>query len=255
MKGNVHGRAGELEAELASTRRLAALGTLTVPLATELTALLGAIASHTERALGNPGSLANDRELTLILAATSRARTIVEQLHRLARRRKKEPVALDLGAIVSDGVALLRFTLPGTIGLEVRITPELDLVMVDQMAAHQVLVSLVGGTVSTLRPGEALLVSVDRCMLDGALAAPGKGVRSGAYVKLAVCTRAAPDGPASVTRGWGFELAVVEGIVKEHGGVVLAETAHDGSRTVACLFPALEQAPLVTARASSAARP
>jgi K+-sensing histidine kinase KdpD len=108
------------------------------------------------------------------------------------------------------------------------------------MSAHQVLVNLIGGSAGTLRSGGALLVSVERCLVDHAVTAPGKRLAPGGYVKLAVCARASQNGAGTETRGWGFELAVVEGIVEGHGGAVIAETTPDGSRTVACLFPALE---------------
>jgi nitrogen-specific signal transduction histidine kinase len=247
--------AGDLQAELASTRRLAALGTLTVPLAHELTGLLGAIASHAERALGKRTTPANDHDLTQVLAAASRARNIVEQLHRLARRQAKDLVPVDLGIVASEGLGLLRLTIPGTISVQVAVDPELDLVLADQMSAHQVLVSLVAGSAGTLCPGDGLHVSVERYTVGEELAAARNGIVPGRYVKLAVRSRAAANGPGSETRGWGFELAVVEGIVHEHGGMVIAETARDGTRSVACLFPALERKAAVGDGVAPGARP
>jgi signal transduction histidine kinase len=250
----VHERAGELEAELAATRRLAALGTLTVPLAQELAGLLGAIASHAERAIGERSAASTD-DLTQVVAAAARARNIVEQLNRLARRQVKDPVPVDLGLVASEGLGLLRLTIPGTISLQIAVAPELDLVLVDQMSAHQVLVSLVAGSAGTLRPGDALRVTVEGCSLDEGPAASRGGLAPGRYVKLAVRARAAPSGPGAATRGWGFELAVVEGIVEEHGGAVIAQTERDGSRTVACFFPALDRdAPRAIAAAPEAHR-
>jgi C4-dicarboxylate-specific signal transduction histidine kinase len=248
-------RSGELQAELTSTRRLAALGTLTVPLAQELGGLLGAIASHAERALGKRTTPTNDHDLTQVLAAASRARSIVEQLRRLARRQVRELVPVDLGIVASEGLGLLRLSIPGTISVQVAVASELDLVLADQMSAHQVLVSLVVGSAGTLRPGDALHVSVERYTVGAELAASRSGLAPGRYVKLAVRSRAAPSGPGSGTRGWGFELAVVEGIVHEHGGMVIAETARDGTRTVACLFPALERRAAVADGVAADARP
>jgi light-regulated signal transduction histidine kinase (bacteriophytochrome) len=241
MNVEVNERARELEAELTSTRRLAALGTLTLPLADELAGLLGAIASRAERAFSTGKGRSNDHDLTEVLGATSRARSIVEQLHRLARRQAKDLVPLDLGIIASEGLGLLRLTIPGTISVQVAIASELDLVLADQMSAHQVLVSLVAGSAGTLQPGDSLYVSVEPYTLGAEVAASRSLRAAGRYVRLAVCSRAASGRDASGTLRWGFELAVVEGIVEEHGGFVTAETSRDGTRSVACLFPALER--------------
>jgi light-regulated signal transduction histidine kinase (bacteriophytochrome) len=241
MTSKADERAGEREAELASMRRLAALGTLTLPLATELAGLLGAIASHVERARDERIASSNDHLLTQVLGATSRARSIVEQLHRLARRQAKDPVPVDLGMVASEGLGLLRLTIPAAISVQIAIAAELDLVLADQLSAHQVLVCLVAGSARLLRPGDALHVLVEPCTLGAELTARRNGCTTGRYVKLAVCSRAEANAPGSETRGWGFELAVVEGIVQDHGGLVIADTSRDGTRTVACLFPALER--------------
>jgi two-component system, cell cycle sensor histidine kinase and response regulator CckA len=254
MTSEADERARELEAELATTRRLAALGTLTLPLAHELTALLGAIASHTERALGERTNLTNDHALAQVLGATSRARSIVEQLHRHARRQTKDLVPLDLGLIASEGLRLLRLTIPGSISVQVAIASDLDLVLADQMAAHQVLVSLVAGSAGTLRPGDGLHVSVEPCTLGAELAA-SHARRAGRYVGLTVRSSSGSGNRSAEAQGWGFELAVVEGIVHEHGGIVIAETSREGARSVACLFPALERQTTSGEIATAGARP
>lgn len=240
MTRRVHERAGELQAEPASTRRLAALGTLAVPLAQELAGLLGTIASHAEGALTKRSVPSDDTDLALVLAATSRARSIVEQMQRLARRQVKEPVPVDLGMVASEGLGLLRLTIPAAISVQVAIAPELEPVLMDQMSAHQLLVSLVTGSASLLGPGDALHVTVERCTVDETLAASHAGLTPGRYVKLEAHARALSSSASTETRRWGFELAVVEGIVAEHGGTVVTQAARDGSRTVTCLFPALE---------------
>jgi C4-dicarboxylate-specific signal transduction histidine kinase len=241
MNREANERARELEAELTSTRRLAALGMLTLPLAEELAGLLAAIASRAERAFGAGNGRSNDHVLKELLGATSRARSIVEQLHRLARRQSKDLVPLDLGIIASEGLGLLRLTIPSTISVQVAIASELDLVLADQMSAHQVLVTLVAGSAGTLRPGDSLRVSVEPHTVGAEVAVSRSLPAAGRYVRLAVCSHAASGKDGAGTRGWGFELAVVEGIVQEHGGFVIAETSRDGIRSVACLFPALER--------------
>jgi nitrogen fixation/metabolism regulation signal transduction histidine kinase len=222
--------------EPASTQRLAALGTLTVPLAQELTGLLGAIASHAERALSSRASPGVDHDLTQVLAAASRARGIVEKLHRFARRGVGVREPLDLGKVVSDGLGLLRLTIPGAIHLQAAIAGELELVMADPMGAHQVLVTLVGGSAERLAPGDTLQVSVEGCNVDEALAARNPALRVGRYVRLGVQGLAST---ISEARGFGFDLAVVEGILIQHEGALLVDTGRDGARAVSCLFPAL----------------
>jgi signal transduction histidine kinase len=222
--------------EPASTQRLAALGTLTFPLAQELTGLLGAIASHAERALSSRASPATDHDLTQVLAAAWRARGIVEKLHRFARRGFGAREPLDLGRVVSDGLGLLRLTIPGAVHLQAAIAGELELILADPMAAHQVLVTLVSGSAERLAPGDTLHVSVEGCDVDEAMAATNAALRAGRYVRLGVqgSRPAAAEAPS-----FGFDLAVVEGILKQHDGALLAESALDGSRGVSCLFPAL----------------
>jgi len=227
---------GDFGAEPASTQRLAALGTLTLPLAQELTGLLGAIASHAERALSSRASPASDHDLTQVLAAAARARTIVEKLQRFARRRNGAREPLDLGKVVSDGLSLLRLTIPGTVHLQAAIAGDLELVMADPMAAHQVLVGLVGGSAEALSAGGTLYVSVDTHDVVTPLTASGPPLHAGRYVRLSV-----QGTPALATeaRGFGFDLAVVDGILRQHDGALVIETTRDATRRVSCLFPAL----------------
>jgi nitrogen-specific signal transduction histidine kinase len=235
MKGTVDESPSDFAEEPASTQRLAALGTLTLPLAQELTGLLGAIASHAERALSSRTSPAIDHDLTQVLAAASRARGIVEKLHRFARRGVGAREPLDLGRVVSDGLGLLRLTIPGAVHLQAAIAGELELVMADPMAAHQVLVTLVGGSAERLAPGGTLYVSVDGCDIDAATAAVNPALRAGRYVRLGV---QGSQPAAAEARSFGFELAVIEGILRQHDGALTVES-RDGSRRVSCLFPAI----------------
>lgn len=238
MKSTLDDSPGDFGAEPASTQRLAALGTLTLPLAQELTGLLGAIASHAERALASRASPSNDHDLTQVLAAASRARSIVEKLHRFARRRAGDREPLDLGKVVSDGLGLLRLTIPGSVHLQAAITGELELVMADPMAAHHVLVSLVAGSAETLGSGDTLQVSVEGCDVEQPDAGSSPSLRPGRYVRLGV---ACPAAGASEARGFGFDLAVVEGILRQHDGALLLETTREGLRRVSCLFPAIQR--------------
>lgn len=238
MKGTADECPGDFGAEPASTQRLAALGTLTLPLAQELTGLLGAIASHAERALASRTSPKTDHDLTQVLAAASRARGIVEKLQRFARRRTGDREPLDLGKVVSDGLGLLRLTIPGSVHLQAAITGELELVMADPMAAHHVLVSLVAGTAEALAAGDTLRVSVEGCDVDEVLAASNPFLQKGRYVRLGVQCPAASEAEA---RGFGFDLAMVEGILRQHDGALLVDVLRDGTRRVCCLFPALER--------------
>jgi C4-dicarboxylate-specific signal transduction histidine kinase len=236
MTATADERPGDFGAEPASTQRLAALGTLTLPLAQELTGLLGAIASHAARALSSRTSPATDHDLTQVLAAASRARSIVEKLQRFARRSSGIREPLDLGKVVSDGLSLLRLTIPGSVHLQAAIAGELELVLADPMAAHQVLVSLVSGSAEVLTPGGTLHVSVDSRDIEGPLTASGPPLPPGRYVRLGV--QGTPS-LATEAGGFGFDLAVVDGILRQHDGALVIETARDGIRRVSCLFPAL----------------
>ncbi len=233
-------RDAALAAELAATRKLAALGALATPFAEELGELFVAIGTTGEAWLGAADPDVREGGASLV-ALASRGKAIVELYQRCARQKSAPRAQLDLARVVSEAVALLRVTIPTEVNIRVALLPLREQVLADEMAVHQLLISLIGGSAERSDAGTTLAVSVQAVDLGEARNVACSELPSGRYVELCVeggeAGRQRPSGPAS---GFGFELAVVKSTVEAHGGAVVVEGSADVGWRVACLFPVIE---------------
>jgi hypothetical protein len=148
----------------------------------------------------------------------------------------------DLGGLVSDGLGLLRLTLPRTISVQVAIEPELDQVLVSEMAAHQLLTLLVGGAARGLAADSTLRVSLEALTVGTGVPPPHAELGEGRYLCFAV--EALPAGRYREPEEWSVDVGIAARILRSHGGASVAEVRPNGSRMVRCYFPAIEGGPV-----------
>jgi len=241
-----------LARQLQQAQRMDASGTLAGGIAHDFNNILSII-------MGYGGLIQQDlpegtearENADMVVQAARRARELVEQILTFSRHsddQAKKP--LDPKPVVKEVLKLIRSTVPATIEIVQEIVEEDGRILGDVSQLHQIVMNLCTNAVHAMGAGPGRLhVSLSPENLD-ADAAAAWGVSSGDYWHLSVADSGdgiAPDvldrvfEPFFTTKergqGTGLGLAVVHGIVTDHGGVVRAESRPAQGATFHVLLP------------------
>ena len=250
-----------LEAQLRQAQKMEALGTLAGGIAHDFNNLLAAIFGNVERARQDASADSPvQRSLAEIVAASERARDLVRQILTFSRRHPLERRVVSLGDVVQDAVRLLRSGLPTGVELTASIAPDAPNVLADRVQLHQVLMNL-GTNAWQAMEGRQGRIEIDLTGLT--VQTSGGELPPGRYACLSVsdtgsgmdaATRERIFDPFFTTKpageGTGLGLAVVDGIVKGHGGVIKVESEPGHGSRFRLYLPAVAGAAESDAQAS-----
>ncbi len=256
----------EMEDRLRHAQKMEALGTLAGGIAHEFNNILGMIVGYSElvRSALPPHSSAL-ADITKVLSSVDRGRELVSRILAVSRRQDsaRRPLALD--SIVSDFARLLRATIPASIEMQLSVDPQTPRVFADATAIHQILMNLGTNAVHAMPGGGRLSIVAEpfyardsfvrvHTTIHQGLCACIVVTDTGVGMDRAVLARAVE--PFFTTKGpgigTGLGLAMVDGIMRDHGGVVDIASEPGQGTTVRCVFPALDSTaddPIVPANA------
>jgi PAS domain S-box-containing protein len=258
-----------LEKELRQAHKMEAIGTLAGGIAHDFNNILSAIVGFTQMALyKTPQGSSVRRDLERVLAAGSRATSLVRQILSFSRQTEQERKPLSVGPIVKEALKLLRSSLPATIEIrqDVSISPEECVVLADPTQIHQVLMNLCANAAHSMRiQGGILSVNLSGIQADASLVARYPDMKPGPYVRLTVSDTGHGMAPATLDRifdpyfttkgpgeGTGLGLAVVKSIVRSYGGIITVYSEPGKGATFHVLLPCVEGAALPEAPEVSA---
>lgn len=247
----------KLEERIRHSQKMEAIGTLAGGIAHDFNNILTAILGNAEMAkFKTPSENTARQNLDKIIMAGNRARDLVKQILTFSRQTKQEKQPLRLGPIVKEVLKLLRASLPSTIEIRQNISSDVGNVVADPTQIHQVLMNLCTNAAHAMQP-EGGVLQVDLYNLDSQ-----KGVElekeseTGRFVALVVSDTGCGMNPETAKRifdpfftnkgigeGSGMGLSVVYGIVKDHGGIISADTEPGKGSVFRILLPRIEAEP------------
>ncbi|HYE60574.1 MAG TPA: ATP-binding protein [Phycisphaerales bacterium] len=218
---------------LADADRLASLGMMSAGIAHELNTPLTVLKGLVEKLNASPESV-DEAQRALMLRVVQRLERLGESLLDFARARHPSVKMVPLQGLVQEAMLLVGLDRDAE-GVEVvSRVPEDVLLECDPDRMMQVLVNLIRNGVDAVRGGSGVgrvEVAAERSTKDGrewvslVVRDEGPGIDPSVLPHLFepfVSTRLD-------ARGTGLGLAVSEGIVREHGGVILARNRVDGA--------------------------
>ncbi len=153
---------------------------------------------------------------------------------------------------MTEALKLLRPTLPAPVEIQLNVHPEAPRILGDATAIHQVLMNLTTNAAYAMPGGGTIDVKVEPFYVRDSVARARPDLHEGTYALLSVRDTGPGMDPTVKERafepffttkplgqGTGLGLAVVHGVMKEHGGTVELESELGEGTTVRCLFPAL----------------
>jgi signal transduction histidine kinase len=251
----------DLERRLQHRERIATIGTLAGGVAHEFNNIMTPILLYSQLALEEaPADSALAKDLTRVIAAAHRARSLVTRILTFSREvDTQQPDVFPLRAPVEEALALLREIVPANIEIVCTAPPEALLVRGDASLVHQVVINLCTNAYKAIgRNGGKLgvkLAAVDNPP-DG-LAAPGcyhllEVSDTGHGMDKSVLAHIFE--PFFTTRevgeGTGLGLAVVHGIVSSMGGAITVHSRPGQGTTFSVYLPATIARPQAAAAAA-----
>ncbi len=245
----------QLEAQLRQAQKMEAIGHLTGGIAHDfnniLTSIMGYVVLAAERQVqfGDPRMA---KYLEQAHLACQRARDLIQQMLTFSRGQRGEPRPLSLPPLVKESVKLLRSSLPATLELHTAEDKEVPAVMLDPVQLEQILLNLCINSRDAMA-GTGTIQVATRHLRKAEFGCTSCHQRvQGDWVELAVedTGPGIPEGildrifepffsTKEVGKGSGMGLSTVHGIVHDHGGHVVVETAPGRGARFRVLFPSL----------------
>jgi len=230
-----------LESRLRQAQRMEALGHLTGGVAHDFNNLLAAIMGYIVLA-SERDTATRDAKLSgyldKALASSRQARDLIQQMLTFSRGQRASPRPLALADAVAESLKLLRSSLPSSLEIET-LLEKTPAVMLDPVQLDQVLLNLSINARDAMAGLGRIEVAVRTTTLrEKAVCASCRKRFRGEFAELSVADSGPGIAPPvlermfepffttkEVGRGSGMGLATVHGIVHEHKGHVLVESA------------------------------
>lgn len=228
-----------IEQELQHSKRLESLGVLAGGIAHDFNNILAAIIGLTDlsiQELDGPPDVLED--LGESLRAAHRAKELVKQILAFSRQTGEEHVPVHLHTVVHEALSLLRASIPTSINIIDHVDTATGMVMANPTQMHQVVMNYcTNGVQAMTEKGGTLEVRLEDVEITRRFAASHPKLHPGPYLKLTVADKGRGIEPAHMRRifdpfyttkgpgeGTGMGLAMVYGIVADHGGAVFVES-------------------------------
>jgi CheY-like chemotaxis protein len=186
--------------------------------------------------------------LASIVEASKRAAALIRKLLAFSRHQVLVVETIELGAALSAFAPLLVSGLGASVAFELRLADAPLWVKADRSQVEQVLLNLCTNSGQAMPAGGRLVVETLPVSIDAGYAAAHPWARSGDYAEIRVtdagigideAVRSRVFEPFFTTKaqGTGLGLAVVHGIVEQHGGCIHIDSKPGVGTTVRVLLP------------------
>lgn len=224
-----------IEEHLRNSQKMEAIGVLAGGVAHDFNNILSIILGNTELAIVDiPESSRVSEKLNEIRTASLRAKEVIRQLLSFSRKSdtRKEPVFIV--PLIKESLTLMRASIPANIEIRENISNGNSAVLADPTQIHQVMINLCTNAAHAMEAtGGVLQVDVTNIRIAAEDAALYPDAEPGPYVQVTIGDTGCGISPdlkdrifdpyfttKEIGKGSGMGLAVVHGIVKNHGGTI-----------------------------------
>jgi PAS domain S-box-containing protein len=249
---------GQLEAQLRQAQKMEAIGQLTGGMAHDFNNILQGILGNltlVQDRVEAQGDAKLARYLERAHTSAQRARDLIQQMLTFSRGRRGAPRVLALPPLIAETAKLLRPTLPSSIELDTSLEDNVGAVRADPVQIEQVLLNLCINARDAMAGEGTIRLAVRNARGQGNVCTSCRQKLAGSFVELSVRDSGPGIAPGVVDRmfepfystkevgkGSGMGLSMVHGIVHEHGGHVVVDTAPGKGATFRILLPDAQEA-------------
>ncbi len=245
----------KLEQQLFKAQKMEAIGTLAAGIAHDFNNILSGIIGYTEL-IAMQADAAASRNIRQILNAAERARNLIKQILAFSRHVEKDQKPMDVRSVIQEALKLLRATISTTVEIRIELADKPVVINADYTQMHQVLMNICTNAVHAMgEKGGLLSVHLSCEDIQDRAFCRDLNLTPGRYARLAIADTGQGIDPAHVGRlfdpffttkkpgeGTGLGLAVVCGIVYDHGGGIGVESLPGCGATFNVYLPVIEDA-------------
>jgi len=243
-----------VEQELRQAQKMEGIGTLAGGIAHDFNNILTAIFGNIGLAklkVGKSDPL--NEHLESINTSAIRAKDLVQQILTFSRKTEhdKQPIRVDI--VLKEAMKLLRSSIPTTIEIKEDIISK-GIVLADQTQLHQIIMNLCTNAYHAMsEKGGTLSVALKNVDITPDDISMGIELNPGRYLQLNVSDTGCGMNQKTIEKifepyfttkesggGTGLGLAVVHGIVKEHGGHITVYSKPNQGTTFHVYLPAIK---------------
>lgn len=242
-----------LEAQLLQAHKMEAVGTLAGGISHDFNNILQIISGYVQILLLNMSSSDPDYyKLQAIEKAAQKGSDLTKRLLIFSRKVEAELRPVDLNHAVLQVVRLLERTIPKMIQIETNLASDLRVINADPLQLEQIMMNLGVNARDAMREGGRLFLQTSNVALDETFCRTHVGSRVGEYVELKITDTGHGIKPElqehifepffttkGIGEGSGLGLAMVYGIVKNHGGYINFESIPGKGTSFHIYFPIL----------------
>ncbi|MGB6066194.1 MAG: PAS domain S-box protein [Desulfomonilaceae bacterium] len=242
-----------LRLQLLQSQKMEAIGTLTGGIAHDFNNILTIILGFSELLLVNKEKEQLEyADLQRILQAARKGADLIQRLLVFSRKAESNPRPLNLNHQVEQIKDMLARTIPKMIEIELRLADGLSATNADPTQIDQVLMNLGVNARDAMLVGGKLTIETTNVTLNEDYCRGHAGVNPGDYVLLSVSDTGHGMGEKTLQhifepfyttkktgKGTGLGLAVVYGIIKQHGGHITCDSQPGAGATFKVYLPTI----------------
>lgn len=225
-----------LHKQLARAEKLAAMGQLVAGVAHELNNPLTSIVGYSELISDDLPPGPARQKLDKMLREAQRMKRIIENLLRFARQNNLAKKSANLEVLLQDVLGLREYHLNNNnVTVELQIEPNLPHVALDEDQFKQILLNLLNNSIDALEGSPGSRIRIEATCNNGRVIlrfddnGPGFGDVNRVFDPFYTTK--------PVGKGTGLGLSICYGIVKEHGGEIVAENLEPHGARIALKLP------------------
>jgi two-component system, cell cycle sensor histidine kinase and response regulator CckA len=223
-----------LQRQLLQAQKMEAVGTLAGGIAHDFNNLLQVTLGYSELLLQEKSEADPEyADLLKIFRAAKNGAELVRSLLTFSRRVEPKFIPLSLNRQITEVEKLLRRTIPRMIDIQMNLAGDLSETNADPTQVEQILMNLAINASDAMPNGGSLTISTKNAILDEEYCSSHAGANPGKYVLLTIADTGHGMDEATIQhifepfyttkeigRGTGLGLAMVYGIVSQHGGQI-----------------------------------
>lgn len=245
-----------LQAQLAQSQKMEAIGQLAGGVAHDFNNLLTIITGFTEFVVATLPAESDERSmLGSVLDAANRATNLTRQLLAFSRKQLLSPQIVDLNQIVENLQKMLGRLIGEDIVFNTILDPRSSQIKVDPGQIEQVIINLAVNARDAMPQGGRLTIETRNIVISANQLNPGSDLIPGNYIEMSITDTGTGMGKDTMDhifepffttkdlgKGTGLGLATVFGIIKQSDAYIDVKSQLGKGTTFRILFPAVREA-------------